>query len=139
MPQVGEVYNDNAIQYGSRNEILKRGQTTPVLVGAGSGLFYVENISIQRPVQLTEQPNQIGGPNGFVMVNKQEKGSCLVQCGPAANKRPLNGDWFEDTLDPQIGTERFVLHDVSNPYEYNGIWKVNATLIKANFPSVAAP
>lgn len=127
-----EVYNDNAIQYGSKVETIKRGATragaTTILANT-----VVENIQINRAVKEIDRADEISGPNGWAAVTGQADGNCVVQMGAAGTKWPHNGDWFEDTLDADIGVERWVLLNVGTPFEQNGYYKANAKLKKANF------
>src|SRR5258708_6153374 len=113
-----EVYNDNAVQYGSRVETIRRGY-----VRATSQLIQttvLENITINRPVREIDRHDEIGGPNGWVAINAQVDGSCVVQMGPANSKWPHNGDWIEDTFDADLGVERFVLLAIGQPFEQLG-------------------
>lgn len=129
-----EAYNDNAIQYGTKVEAIKRG---PTRSGASTVIAstVLENLTINRPVKEIDRADEIGGPNGWAAVNAQVDGNCVVQMGAAGTNWPHNGDWFEDTLDAAYGLERFVLLNMGTPYEQNGYYKVNAKLKKANFPS----
>lgn len=123
------AYNDNNVPYGSRTESLKRGQTSPTTLGT----YILENITINRPVAEIDRTDQVGGPNGWVAVNKQEDGSVTVQYASTSATWPQNGDWFQDTFDPNIGVEKFVLINLGIPFEINGYFKVNAKLKKAYY------
>lgn len=132
-PSLQQAYNDNAIQYGSIIATIKRGQPT---ASATVGVYILENVTISRPTGRIDRPDEIGGPNGFVLINKQQEGNTVVQMGDAMTSRPLNGDWFEHTFVTEYQNERFVLGNSSDPREMNGYFKGNYSLQKANFPAV---
>lgn len=123
------AFNDNAVPYGSRTEVLKRNQLSPATLGT----YVCESISISRPAKEIERPDQVGGPNGFVLVNAQEDGSCVIQWGNSGTPAPQNGDWFVDTFDSNIGVEKYVLLNIGLPFEINGYYKANAKLKRAYY------
>lgn len=106
-----------------------RGQGSPSTLGT----YILESITINRPTSKISRPDQIGGPNGFVLVNKEEDGSCVVQYASSSATWPKNGDWFQDTFDANVGVEKFVFHDLGFPFEIGGYFKVNAKLSKAYY------
>ena len=132
-PSTATAYNDGNIQYGS---IIVTVYGPPQPNGVSRGTYIVENIPFQRPTKVIERPDEIGGPNGFIVVNAQNTASATIQMGDNTTNRPQVGDWFTYTADAIIGAERWVLTEVTDPREMQGYFKANVTLRKASFPTV---
>lgn len=129
-----QAYLDSAIPYGGRIVSVKSGG------GAGSaiGSYKAESITINRPTKTVERPDEVGGPNGFAVVNAQETGSCVLQIDAGA-ECPKNGYWFSETFDLKSGAsaETWVINSVGQPFEMQGYFKVNCNLIRAHNPPTA--
>lgn len=138
--QPSAVYQDQSFGFGSRVEVIGVGPTY-----ANAGTFVLENINMTYPTKRIERPDQIGQPNGWVIVRAQPTGSCLIQVGATnsvpnpsgaypAYTAPLSGDYphvgqsFSDFF---TGTnlQTWVIDQVGAPYEINGYFKVNANLV----------
>ncbi len=123
------VYNTGAVDYGCKTVAWQRGAWTsvssPTPIAAAAIL---DSLTINRPTERIDRPNQIGEPNGFVLVPKTVTGECVMQ--HAALVQPEVGDYFVLTLDTSIGEEMFVFESVGTPYEVNGYLKSNITLVK---------
>lgn len=130
-PSTQQAYNSNSVQYGSKIQTIKRGATRGVATTVG--VYILDSISVNRPAGRIEKPDEIGGDNGWVLVNKVVTGSCVVQMGPSTDNWPHNGDWFEDTLDAAIGVERFVISGIVEPKEISGYFKSNAELTRDKY------
>lgn len=122
----GEQYNDGAVPYGSFTVSLHR-------VAATLGTYILENFTVNRPTKKVERPNQIGGPNGFALVGAQETSSAVLQIATSATVAPNNGDFFTLTVDSTVGAEKWVIETTGQPFEMNGYYKQNITLLKAYF------
>lgn len=126
-----QVFNDNSIPYGSFIiPSILRGQTGPVSVLTNA---IMENFTVQRPTKEVERTDQIGGPNGFALVNAQESATGVIQIATSVSNNPQRGDYFTLTVDAAIGAEKWVIKEISQPYEMNGYWKQNVQLKKAYF------
>lgn len=123
------AYNDGGVPTGGFAIQLMRGQPTGTLLGT----YVLESFTPTRPSRLTERPDFDGGPNGFKAVNAQEKGSGVIQIATLATMFPQRGDWFQQTADPAITNEKWVIVDFSEPFEAGVYYKQNVTLQKAYF------
>lgn len=120
-----QAYNDGALQYGAPG-------LTVISYGASStrGTFLIEEFTPSYPTSEIERPDQVGGPNGFVDVNKQAKANCTIQLGVAGAAWPQNGDWFIYAPDPSKPGEKWVIANQSTPQQMNGYWKSTFTAKK---------
>ena len=108
--------------------------------GAGTlvGTYVAENITFNRATNLIKRPNEIGGPNGFAMVDTFVEGSATIQipAWTATQGIPLTGHWFTLTLNPltsppaSMTSEYFAIHSVSQPFQFGEYLKVNISFIK---------
>ncbi|MDB6022932.1 MAG: hypothetical protein JWQ04_2789 [Pedosphaera sp.] len=121
-----EAYNDGGVPYGSFS-ITTWMRKTVALTGA----YILENFNVKRPTKVVERPDQIGGPNGFALVNAQETATGVSQVATSNTNRLQRGDFFTLTVDANIGAEKWVIQDLDDPYEMNGYYKQNLTLRKA--------
>jgi hypothetical protein len=122
------AFIDNSVPYGSFVVSLYRGQGGSAVL---QGSYILESITVSRPTNKVLRPDQLGGPNGFALQNQQETASGVLQIASSAASFPRNGDWFQLTSDPTITNEKWVIDSISQPYEMNGYFKSNVTLIKA--------
>lgn len=127
-----QVYNDGALQYGAFFATVKRGATRAAATTVG--VYYFETFNIDRPLKKITQPDEIGGPNGFALVNDYNTASFTLQIGPSTNARPINGDWLEITQNATVGLERWVMQ-INEPFEVNSYFKTTGTAHKASFPT----
>jgi hypothetical protein len=136
MASNAQVYNDGQIQFGSWIINLLIG---PRSLGgnfsAPRGTYIFENIRINRPVKLIKRPDELGGPNGFVMVTEYNEATCTIQLGSAGSSAQaiVNGDYFTNQFNTLNGSESFALGNITEPYEMDGYWKRDGTFIKCNF------
>jgi hypothetical protein len=113
------TYNDQSVPFGSRTEV-----TT-------NGTFIFEDINITHPTKTIERPDQIGQPNGFVLVAGLPTGTAVVQIPLTSSNIPHVGDTFQDTF---LGnaSETWVISHVSPPITTGGYRKVNVNLVMAH-------
>jgi hypothetical protein len=123
-----EAYNDGALQYGAPGfaNIFNK-------AGALVGSFLIEAFTPSDPSNKIVRPNEIGGANGFVSVNKQKTASCVIQLGVAGAAWPQNGNYFIVTSDPGQPNEKWILSDRSTPQDMNGYFKSSFSADKAKF------
>jgi uncharacterized protein with NAD-binding domain and iron-sulfur cluster len=95
--------------------------------GAELGDYVFENINLSRPDKVLKRPNQISSSNGWDMVTDQAEGSATMQIATSATTWPRSGAYFEEDLG--YGTERWVIHSPQQPFEMDGYWKQNVSLI----------
>src|SRR5579859_4196398 len=106
-PSTQQAYLSNAVPYGALTPpvVIKRGATRAAATTVNNVL--VEDCTLNREVKKGERPDEIGGDNGWWMVNGIVTGSAVIQMSitptTAPNAWPQNGDWFEYTFDPAIG------------------------------------
>lgn len=116
-----QSYNDGSLQYGAPGLTLIQRGTPSATTSVGT--FMIEEFTPSYPTNEIERPNQVGGANGFVDVNKQAKASVTIQIGAAGDAQPQNGDWFTYTYDAAKPSEKWVLANKSEPLQMNGYWK----------------
>src|SRR5215467_15217090 len=113
------IYNDNSVPFGSRSEII-------------GGIGYIlEDINLTSPTKTIERPNQIGEPNGFVLVQQLPTGSAVVQIPTSSSNQPHVGDTFTDTFFGSTA-ETWVVSQVGTPISYGSYRKVNISLVMAH-------
>lgn len=132
-PSTQQVYNDGNIQYGS---FIATVMGPPQPNGTQRCIQIMESFSAARPTKRINRSDEIGGPNGFVLVRAQGTASGVLQMGDSTVARPKVGDWFTQTLDPDIGPERWVIETLTDPREPQTYWKSNITCALATFPAV---
>lgn len=138
-PSTQQAYLSNAVPYGALTPpiLIKRG--VPRASASLVNTVLIDDCTLNREVKKGERPDEIGGDNGWWMVNGLVTGSCVIQMPitptSSPNAWPQNGDWFEYTFNAEIGVERMVIGPVGIPYQVNGYWKVNATLTRDKFAS----
>lgn len=128
-------YVDNQVPYGSRVETIKRGGGAGVAVG----VYIFDNLQPDRPSNFIGRANEIGRPNGFVIVPTFVTGSATVQIATAAQPVPRIGDWFIDTLDESTAgsAEQFVIDHVGQPFMKDGYRVVNVNFRLSENPPTA--
>ena len=119
---------DNAVPYGSSR----------VIINSVSGSPYVaENISLSFPTRLVERQDQLGAPNGFVIIKGQPTGSCTLQIATSGATYPNAGDTitaFSDLILPSYASGHpWAISNVTSPYEQAGVWKTNLNIVLALF------
>jgi hypothetical protein len=128
-------YVDGLVQFSSFAADILRG-ARPGSVIASAAIF--ENFTFTTPVNNIRRPNQIGGPNGFVLVNTQQSASGTIQIADVSTmtETPKNGDWFVYIRDLKNGAvaETWVLHDIGDVFEMNGYRKINCQASQAHNP-----
>jgi len=121
-------YNSGNVPYGSRVEEL----FNPA--GATQGNYITENINLTRPGKVLTRPDELGAPNGWVLTKDFPTGTAVVQVATSATVFPQLGWYFED--DFGSGSERWVITNISQPFEMQGYFKMNVNLqldpVKAN-------
>src|SRR5262245_47732026 len=117
------TYNDGSVPFGSRSEDIKRG-----VGGTDVGTYIFENISIKRPRRVIERSDEIGQPNGYVIIPGFVTATSVLQIPTEDANPPQIGDWFEDTFDTDIGQERYVIAEVDRPLAQHDYHKCNITL-----------
>lgn len=127
------AYNDNSIPFGGIGVNAPvhffRGQSAPTDLG----VYLIESITITRPPKEVQRPDQLGGPNGFALVKGQDTASAKVQMAITTTAQLQMGDYFSYTFDATVGTEKYVVKQVSQAYEMNSYWFVNVELIRAYY------
>jgi hypothetical protein len=136
-----EVYNSNSIKYGVFKATLNRGTEAAPTVVCASAIF--EAATINRAVKEILRTDEIGSPNGFVLVRDWNIGNVTVQIpkDPSVGGNPLTpkpGDWFVVTLDATIGAEKFVLGSTNQPLEREAYYKVSAPIRRDNDSALTA-
>lgn len=133
MSNPNQTFVDAAMPFGSRVEVVNYGAHGSPTV---RGTYRFENIRLQRPDRVITRPDEIGGPNGFAIVKGQPTGSATVQWGNTGMPRPQSGDWISDTFDTASSAtaEQWVLHSIGTPFEMEGYYKAEASLMLALSP-----
>lgn len=129
LPNPAPAYVDDNVPFASFTADIKSGPVGSPTTVLAAAIF--ENFRFNTPANKIRRPNQIGGKNGFVLVNTQEEGSGTVQYPTPASSIPKNGNWFQIIRDPVAGTvETWVLHDIGDAWENSSYRKheVSASL-----------
>ena len=114
------LYNSNNVAYGSK----------PVTI---SGVTYVgENIQANYPTTRIDRKDEVGAPNGFVLVQGQPTGSMTLQLPTDSSAIPGNGAVCTITLNG-TASEKWVVESVGVPYEQAGYRKLNIGIVKDLF------
>src|ERR1035441_9448637 len=87
------AYNDGNIQFGS---LIVSIYGPPQPNGSLRGVYILESIPFQRKSKVIERPDEIGGPNGFVVINAQHEATAVLQMGDTTTSRPQIGDRSEE-------------------------------------------
>ena len=125
-PNPSPVFNDGGVPYGSFIADIKRGSSAAPTIIITAGV--VENFTPTRPGVVVNRPDQVGGPNGFVVgAIAQQTGSGVLQIPTATTESPKIGDWFQYIFDGKTGAlpETWVIVNISEPREALGYWKQN--------------
>jgi len=112
-------YNDSNVPFA----------TGGVLCVINSGSYVLEDFTITRPSKTIERPDEIGGPNGFVVVKGQPSCTGVLQIATSSTARPLLGQTFTSTW-TQSGTEVWAINSVSEPYRIGDYYKVTISALQ---------
>jgi hypothetical protein len=137
-PSTQQAYNDGGIPFGSWTLTIYIGQRS--IGGAfqtARGTYIVETIPIDRPLKIIRRTDEIGGPNGSVGVADFVTAEATIQLGTSSSLRIINGDYFTATFNATIGAENFFITNVKEPFEMQGYWKQDCSIIKAYSPIAA--
>ena len=104
------VSNDGAVQYGSRTV------TIPTSTGT---LFVFDSIEIKRSTTIIEQTDELGEPSGQVLIPGFVTGSGQLQMQSSVDA-PVLGEEFAEEFDATIGSETWIVADVSTPETSDG-------------------
>jgi|SRR5579871_2755600 len=115
-------YNDGAVPYGDRKEIIMRGATTV-------GNFVLENITVNRKSRKISQYDEIGGPRKRAYIADFDEGNAVLEID-TNGVLPQRGDTFTDTFDTSVGPEKFVISEVGQPESQFEAKKANITFDK---------
>ena len=141
MPNPNQVFVDNSVPFGSRVEsvgTLVAG--APPTVSGGVSLIF-ENISLNYPTKDGRRPDQVGGPNGFFAVLDQPTGTATIQIPMGSGAyNSVTGGW-DGVAWPALGSgfvdrflaanEAWVITSLGMPFEMQGYYKLNVSLMQA--------
>ena len=141
MPNSNQVFVDNAIPFGSRLETIGTLVAgSPPTVSGGVQLI-CENISLTYPTKDIRVPDQVGGPNGFVLVRDQPTGTCTIQIPMGSGSYNASTGGWDGVAWPTLGqgfvdrflaaNEAWVISQVGIPFEMNSYYKINCSIIQA--------
>lgn len=123
---MGEVYNDGTVQYGSRDLDI----VTSITSTAAIGTYVADNVNVTRAVNKIKRTDKVGSPSGSVGVSGDITGTATLQLANSSAKEPVGGNAFSVTLDSTIGTEVFVIQDVTRAESKEAEKKINITFEK---------
>ena len=114
------TYNDQSVPFGSRTEVF-----------SSAGTLILEDINITHPTKTIERPDQIGQPNGFVLVAGLPTGTAVAQIPLTSSAIPHVGETFSDTF---LGsaTETWVISQVGIPIATGAYYKVSVSMVMAH-------
>ncbi len=96
------AYNDNNVPFGTQ------------VITIGATAYVAENTSLNVPTQIIERRNEVGDPNGQVIIEQFNEGSATIQMATTLTVMPAIGATF--TLTRQAGsTIGCVISQVSEP------------------------
>ncbi|MBM3758409.1 MAG: hypothetical protein FJW38_31105 [Acidobacteria bacterium] len=112
------IYNDGTVQYGS------------YVLTINSVAYIAESLNCSRPTKIIERLNELGEPNGQVVVRNFETGTAVLQLASGSTAWPTLGLTFTVTLESAFGSEVFIITEISHPYGQNDAKKVNISFRK---------
>lgn len=143
MPNPNQVFVDNSVPFGSRIE--KVGTVTagsPPSVPSGTS-YVLESISLTYPTKEIRRPDQIGAPNGFVLVRDQPTGSATIQVPMGSGSYNSSTGGWDGVPWPALGqgfvdnflanNEVWIISHIGEPFEMQGYYKAPVNLIQAVF------
>ncbi len=122
------AYNDGSIPFGSRVETFYRGGKPGV--GTSLGTYVFETNTPARPTNIIKRKDQNGAPNGSVGQQDFATLSGTVQLATSSSSPLEPGDMFADTFDSAIGSETFVITEVSSPESQSDYKKQSISCLK---------
>lgn len=141
MPNANQVYVDNSVPFGSRIESIGTIAAGPTV--SGGQTYVLENITLNYPTKEIRRPDQVGGPNGFVLVRDQPTGSAVIQVPMGSGAYNASTGGWDGVPWPTLGqgfidrflasSEVWIISSIGQPYEMNGYYKANINLIQAIF------
>ena len=141
MPSSNQVFVDNSVPFGSKIEnIGTLNAGSPPTVSGGTS-YILENIVLTYPTKDIRRPDQVGGPNGFALVIDQPTGTATVQVPMGSGSYNASTGGWDGVPWPTLGqgfvdrflaaNETWVISSVGIPWEMQGYYKVNVSLIQA--------
>lgn len=132
------AYNSNAVPFGGRFVYIYRTPASPVQIG----LYLVESFSPASAAVVVDRPTEIGGDNGFAIVDGKKEGSIKVQLNVTNTPTLLNGDFFKTskaTYDASGNavTEIYVLTNMAEAIGTTEYLSQSGTGRQDKFPSAA--
>lgn len=115
-------YNSGNVPYGSFRVSIK----TPAGADLDASSYVLENIPLTRPGKVLERPDELGAPNGWTLTAGFPTGSAVIQTATSTTPWPYLGCYFEE--DFGFGVERWVITDISQPFDMQGYYKGNVTI-----------
>jgi len=104
------IHNDGTVQYGSVE------LTIPT-----AGVAYIANrCEVTRPTKKIMRVDELGEPDGFVLVADFVTGSATLQLASGSTVYPQLGDVFTHTFDSETGSESWVVSSTGQPLEAEG-------------------
>ena len=149
MPNSNQMFVDNAVPFGSRIESVGTfvAGSPPTVSSAQAYIF--ENITLSYPTKEVRRPDQVGGPNGFVIVRDQPTGSAIIQVPMGSGSYNSSTGGWDGVPWPSLGScfvdrflaanEVWVITSIGQPYEMQGYYKANVNLIQAVFAGAGGP
>lgn len=142
MANANQVFVDNSVPFGSRIETIGTvaAGNPPTVTGTS---FVLEDIRLNYPTKEIRRPDQIGGPNGFVLVRDQPTGTAVIQIPMGSGTyNAATGGW-DGVPWPALGSgfvdrflaasETWIISSIGPPFEMQGYYKANINLIQAVF------
>ena len=143
MPNPNQIFVDNSVPFGCRLEVVGAVVAgTPPSVPSGQQ-YILENIILTYPTKEIRRPDQIGGPNGFVLVRDQPTGSATIQIPMGSGVYNSSTGGWDGVSWPALGqgfvdrflatNEVWIIASIGQPHEMLGYYKANVNLIQAVF------
>ena|SRR5579859_2963780 len=115
-------YNDGAVPYGDRKEIIMRGAATV-------GTFVLENITVNRKSRKIRQYDELGAPRKQAFLLEFDEGNAVLEID-TNGVLPERGDTFTDIFDSNVGSEKFVIDEIGQPESQFEAKKANISFSK---------
>ncbi|MEM6884780.1 MAG: hypothetical protein AAF571_07080 [Verrucomicrobiota bacterium] len=113
------LQNDGSIPYGSR------------VITINLVTYVADNIEVQRPTKEILRTDEVDEPSGAVTYADFVTGSATLQMATSSTAMPPLGQTFTETFDTTVGSETFIIKNVSQPFEKGGERKVSIEFRKA--------
>lgn len=129
-----QFYNNSSLPRGTRSEEFFRGVSNDDYTGASLGTYLLETDTPTRPSTITERRGTKNEATGWAASADFDTLTGTAQLATSTTKPLQRFDWFVDTFDSEIGTERWVITEVGQP-EAQGDTRKQTFTARKDYPA----